>query len=119
MRASCVSGARLPPWSDGRSPICPCTPYGQRWWLSCSRQCSATVDLSHTGTVVHEASRDHVFHGVTGRLVHRHLVRELAAWPRTRQHFAHLGQTVEIKTLQFACAGGRRVGGGSPPFDED
>ncbi len=36
--------ARSPPWSDGRSPICPCTPYGRHWWLSCSRPCSATVD---------------------------------------------------------------------------
>src|SRR6266851_3559433 len=44
MRASCVAGVRLPPWSDGRSPICPCTPYGRHWWLSCSRPCSATVD---------------------------------------------------------------------------
>ena len=32
MRASCVTGARLPRWSDGRSPICPCTPYGRHWW---------------------------------------------------------------------------------------
>ena len=31
---SCVAGARLPSWSDGRSPICPCTPYGRHWWLS-------------------------------------------------------------------------------------
>src|SRR6059036_3014212 len=44
MRASSVTGARLPAWSDGRSPICPCTPYGRHWWLSCSRRCSATVD---------------------------------------------------------------------------
>src|SRR5437762_3821593 len=78
-----------------------------------------SADAFRTSAVVHEASRDHVFHGVTGCLVHRHLVRELATWPRTRQHFADLGQTVEIKTLQFACACGRRVGGGSPPFDED
>src|SRR5439155_9739508 len=46
MRASCGTGARLAPWSDGRWPICPCTPYGRRWWLSCSRPCSATVDAS-------------------------------------------------------------------------
>src|SRR5258708_2552930 len=44
MRTSCVTAARLPPWSDGRSPICPCTPYGRHWWLSCSRPRSATVD---------------------------------------------------------------------------
>jgi hypothetical protein len=44
MRASYVTRARLPSWSDGRSPICPCTPYGRHWWLSCSRPCSATVD---------------------------------------------------------------------------
>src|SRR5437763_11906761 len=53
MRASCVTGARLPPWSDGRSPICPCTPYGRHWWLSCSRRRSATVetwrDFNETG----------------------------------------------------------------------
>ena len=47
MRASCVTGARLPTWSDGRSPICPCTPYGQHWWLSFSRPCSATVEAPH------------------------------------------------------------------------
>src|SRR5450756_156440 len=50
MRASCVTGARLPFWSDGRSPICPCTPYGRHWWLSCSRPCSATVDAPPAGT---------------------------------------------------------------------
>ena len=31
MRASCVTGARLPRWSDGRSPICPCTPWAAMW----------------------------------------------------------------------------------------
>ena len=42
--ASCVTAARLPTWSDGRSPICPCTPFGRHWWLSCSRPCSASVE---------------------------------------------------------------------------
>src|SRR5438477_12166317 len=45
MGVSCVTGARLPPWSDGRSRICPCTPFGRHWWLSCSRPCSATGDV--------------------------------------------------------------------------
>ena len=46
MRASCLTGSRLPSWSDGRSPICPYTPYGRHCWLSCSRPCSATVDAA-------------------------------------------------------------------------
>src|SRR5712671_5178713 len=44
MRASCATGARLSFWRDGRSRACPCSPHGRRWWLSCSRLCSATVD---------------------------------------------------------------------------
>lgn len=44
MRASRATAARLPSWSDGRWPICPCTRPVRRWWLSCSRPCSATVD---------------------------------------------------------------------------
>ena len=36
-------------WSDGRSPICPCTPYGRQWWSSCSRPCSATADATPRG----------------------------------------------------------------------
>jgi len=43
MRALCVTGARLPPWSDGRSPISRCTPSGRSWWWSCSRPCSGFV----------------------------------------------------------------------------
>ena len=45
-------------WSDGRSPICPCTPYGRRWWLSCSRPCSATVDAPHGHCTGGEAWRE-------------------------------------------------------------
>ena len=46
MLASCVTAARLPHWSDGRSPTCPCTPCGRRLWSSFFRPCSATVDIS-------------------------------------------------------------------------
>ncbi len=42
------TAARLPPWSDGRSPTCPCTPCGRRLSSSSFRRCSATVDLSAT-----------------------------------------------------------------------
>ena len=51
MRASCVTGACLRPWSDGRSLICPCTPSGRRWW--CYVPARVRLPLMHSPRVLH------------------------------------------------------------------
>ncbi len=54
-RASCVSVARSRSWSDGRSPICPCTPSGRHWLLSCSRLCSVSVEKDRSPERLNDA----------------------------------------------------------------
>jgi hypothetical protein len=41
------------PWSDGRSPICPCTPYGRRWW--CDVPARVRLQMMHPTSLCSES----------------------------------------------------------------